>query len=181
MKDYSKSRFYAISGIGYGKGDTPEEAVDNYVATQLRNHPAKNTVFKTKPKWEAALRSGDAKGIVWEAPEGTVGFVLDGRVRWEDAEGNYTNANVSQRYIRLHLKIENYYDGDKVRTQADVLVPAPPQEPDTDDEMTDWEQEYIFEATGTGRTEGNSAYFVEVTASDCPDLIPVGTEYEFGL
>lgn len=180
MKDYSDARFYAISGIGYGKGFTPEEAQENYVATQLRNYPARSTVYGTRKKWQEALTTGDAKAIVWEAPEGTTGFVLDGRVRWQDADGKYTDADLSHRYIRLGLKIENHYeDGSKVRTRADVLVPAPP-EGDTD-AYEEWEQDHIFAVTGTGKTDGDSAYFVEVVTSDCPDVIAVGTEYEFGL
>ena len=74
--DYSDARFFAISSIGYGKGFTAEEAVENYVATQLANHPASSTVFGTKAKWEEALRSGEAQADVWQAPEGWTGFVL---------------------------------------------------------------------------------------------------------
>lgn len=180
-KDYSKALFYAISGLGYGKGFTPEEAVENYVTTQLRNYPAKSTIYKTRPKWQEALRTGDAKAVVWEAPEGTVGFVLDSRVRWYDAENNYTNADVSHRYIALGLAIENHYeDGDEVDTTANILIPAPPEDTDSD-AYQDWEYDYIFPATGTGKTEGDSSYFVEVVTSDCPDVIAVGREYEFGL
>lgn len=92
MTDYSDARFYAISGIGYGKGFTAEEAVENYVKIQLRNHPAKNTVFGTRAKWEAALRTGEAKPQVWHAPEGATGFILDSRIHWTMKDGSHVTA-----------------------------------------------------------------------------------------
>jgi hypothetical protein len=76
MTDYTNARFYAISSIGYGKGFTAEEAIENYVATQMRSYSWKTTIFKSKKEWEAALRTGDAQAQVWQAPEGAEGFVL---------------------------------------------------------------------------------------------------------
>lgn len=83
--------------------------------------------------------------------------------------------------ISLELEIENntYKDGNTVTTHARTTVPAPWGKEDSD-ERSAWEQEYIFPLTGTGRDEGDSWYDVEVTGSDRPDLIPVGTTYEFG-
>lgn len=75
-KDYSNARFYAISSIGYGKGFTAEEAVENYVKTQLRNHDWRNTIFQSRKDWEEALRTGEAKAQVWAAPREAEGFVL---------------------------------------------------------------------------------------------------------
>lgn len=72
--DYSTARYYALSGLGYGKGFTPEEAVANYVAAQLSNYRAADTVFKTRPKFKAALETGELAPQVWLAPEGTTGF-----------------------------------------------------------------------------------------------------------
>lgn len=87
MTDYTAARFYAISQIGYGKGFTAEEALENYVQHQLPRW--KDTIFKTKKQWEEALRTGGAKAEVWKAPEGTVGFVLsyDG-IFWKMPEGS---------------------------------------------------------------------------------------------
>jgi hypothetical protein len=85
--------------------------------------------------------------------------------------------------IVLTLVIENHYpeDGDVVQTTVETTVPEPPYPPHSYAyESDDWEYDHIFCHTGTGRTEGDSAYFVEVTASSRPDLIPVGTKYEFG-
>lgn len=94
MKDYTDARYWAISGLGYGKGFTPEEAVENYVAIQLRNYRAKDTIFGTRPKFEAALREGEVKAEVWKAPEGTTGFVVDHRgLQWYDADSTYTAAS----------------------------------------------------------------------------------------
>lgn len=90
--------YFAISSIGWGKGFTPEDAVNVYVTTQLRNHPAKNTVFGTKKKWEQALREGEAKPDVWLPPAGTTGFVIDDRgLHWLDEGDNYTPAELEHK------------------------------------------------------------------------------------
>jgi hypothetical protein len=86
MKDYGKAQFWAISSIGYGKGFSPEEALDNYVKTQVRNFAASTTVFKTKAKWEEALRSGEAAPEIWKAPEEADGFVFGMGAPWPKDE-----------------------------------------------------------------------------------------------
>lgn len=100
MKDYSNSRYFAISGIGYGKGDSPVEAIENYVASQLRNIPASRTIFGTKKAWEAALRNDPAASArVWRAPLGATGFVLgyDG-LQWE-LGGRYVPAKTDHELV----------------------------------------------------------------------------------
>lgn len=98
MPDYSEARFYAISRIGYGKGFTADEAIENYVRIQLRNYPPRTTVFKTKAKWEAALRTGEAKPTLFHAPEGAVGFVLDyTTVRWHMSDDTYQDVTADER------------------------------------------------------------------------------------
>lgn len=86
--------------------------------------------------------------------------------------------------VTLTLKIENHYPGAEIITHTTITVPPPPPAR-TDDEYDvateDWEQDYIFPETGTDRTEGDSWYFVKVTESSDTSLVPVGTEYEFGL
>ena len=84
-----------------------------------------------------------------------------------------------EEMVEVTLDIDNYYDGDKIRTVVETEIPAPPEDKDGD-EYQDWEYDHVFEHTGTGRTDGDSCYFVTVTKSSRPDLIPVGTEYEFG-
>lgn len=102
MTDYTEARFYAISGLGYGKGFTATEAYENYVQTQLRNTRAKDTIYETKPKFEAALRTGDLKPDIWQAPEGTAGFVIDSSLRWYDDDDNYTAATEEHLVERAH-------------------------------------------------------------------------------
>ena len=81
--------------------------------------------------------------------------------------------------VTLTLRIDNYYEGgDKVITTPTVTVPAPPPESD-EDEYEDWADEHIMAATGTGRTEGDSSYFVKITESTDPTL--VGREFEWGV
>lgn len=102
-----------------------------------------------------------------EAEGETVKFVLD----LGEPEG----------VITLDLSIENHYeDGDMVKTTVTTLVPPPPDE-DDEDATDEWRQAWIYPHTGTGQESGNSAYFVEVVTSSQPDVIAVGTEWEFGL
>jgi hypothetical protein len=104
VKDYSTARFWAISSIGYGKGFTAEEALENYVKTQMRNHPASSTVFKTKAKWEEALRTGEAKPVLHRSPEGFDGFVLgfDG-LQWKREVDGHTEYRAArpEDYVEL--------------------------------------------------------------------------------
>lgn len=83
--------------------------------------------------------------------------------------------------IKLTLDIENVYeDGEKIKTTVETEVPDPPATGDSDDDF-DWSYDHIFPHTGTGKTGGDAFYFVTVRESSHPGLIPVGTEYEFGL
>lgn len=81
-KDYSEARYWAISGMGYGKGFTPEEAVENYVVTQMRNYRVKDTVFKTKKEFETALRTGEVRPAMFRSPEGYTGFQMGMGSQW---------------------------------------------------------------------------------------------------
>lgn len=83
--------------------------------------------------------------------------------------------------VTLTLHIENDYElGGMVVTTPTVTVPAPPDRADEKAHEL-WEYNHIFCATGAERTGGDAAYFVTVDESDRPDLIAVGTEYEFGV
>jgi len=86
-----------------------------------------------------------------------------------------------RRVVSIGLRIENRYPaiGDEpiVTTVERVQVPPPPTD---ETALHEWEQTHILPHTGTGRTKGDSFYDVEVTASSHPDIIPVGTTYEFG-
>lgn len=86
--DYSTARFYAITGIGYGKGFDAQEASRNYVNTQLRNVPAEQTVFKTRAKFRAALVTGELKPEVYYAPDGASGFRLGSDFVWTFDDGH---------------------------------------------------------------------------------------------
>lgn len=103
-------------------------------------------------------------------------------VPWREALDALAEANkdkvVSPPAIELHLAIENHYSGDVVKTEADVTVPPVPTD---EDEQEEWRDEHIFPLTGTGASNKDSAYFVTVTFSSRPDLIPVDTKWEFGL
>lgn len=87
-KDYSDAPFYAISGIGYGKGYDEQEARRNYTTSQLRNIPAEQTVFKTRTAFRAALNDGEMKPEVYRAPEGATGFVTGADFIWTFDDGH---------------------------------------------------------------------------------------------
>lgn len=100
MTDYSNARYFAISGLGYGKGFTVAEAIENYVQTQLVNHRAEDTIFETRPKFEAALREGNLKAEVWLAPEGFTGFMTGQGAHWTrevDGKTEYREFTVEDR------------------------------------------------------------------------------------
>lgn len=84
-------------------------------------------------------------------------------------------------HLYLVLKIENTYENyDDVTTYAVATVPAPPAE-DDEDEYDEWKMTHIIDPyTGVGHTDGDSWYDVDVVESSAPDLIPVGTKYDFG-
>lgn len=88
---------------------------------------------------------------------------------------------IEEQVVVVSLRIENTYeDGDEViTTPTDVAVPAPPHAGD-EDAYNDWANDYIMELCGTGRTKGDSWYDVEVTATSAPELLAVGTTFEFG-
>lgn len=83
--------------------------------------------------------------------------------------------------VDVRLEIENVYSDETIKTHVETTIPAPPLPPLAYAyEADDWEQDHIFAHTGTGR-DGDAAYFVTVAESSRPDLLPVGTTYEFGL
>jgi hypothetical protein len=114
----------------------------------------------------------DGKAVItelWDAehPQDAVnrGWAMDGVVKPQQAT--------------VDLHIENIYElYDTVVTTPTVTIPLPPDDQGSD-EYDEWAYDHIFAETGTGHTEGDSAYFVRITASTVPEL--VGREFEFGL
>src|SRR5690349_5370067 len=103
--DYSKARFFALGSMGYGKGFDAEEAVENYVKTQVRNHRIKDLIFKTKAEFETYLRSNVE---VFKAPDDfapgfSVGFIIGFGTRWTrtDDDGKI----VEYREFRIEDKV----------------------------------------------------------------------------
>ena len=97
MTDYSDARYWAISGIGYGKGFTPEEAKANYAKTQLRNHG---------PQVRDLLEN-EAAPVVYLAPEGSDGFVhsWDG-LTWTAGDDDVRKAEADDVIENPHWKDE---------------------------------------------------------------------------
>lgn len=79
--------------------------------------------------------------------------------------------------VTINMQIDNIYEnGDRVQTTIQTYVPPPPPKSD-EDAYNDWTQDYIYPHTGTGKEEGDSAYFVKIIGSTDPDL--VGREIEW--
>lgn len=78
--------------------------------------------------------------------------------------------------VKLHIT-NTYEDGDEVVTQPTVQVPIPVPDRETA-EFEEWEWEHILSHTGTGRTDGDAWYDVEIIESTAPEL--VGMKFEFG-
>lgn len=93
---------------------------------------------------------------------------------WTVAPGTLP-ADVPQGYVALSLEIMNTYElHEDVTTWVVAVVPKP----DPDD--TGWDWDHIQPLTGAGHTDGDAWYDVTVLDSSDPDLILIGTEYEFG-
>ncbi|MFG2923907.1 hypothetical protein ACGFYA_20680 [Streptomyces sp. NPDC048305] len=76
------------------------------------------------------------------------------------------------------LTITNgYEDGSEVVTTPVVEIPLPI--PEELNELVDWENDHIFPHTGTGKSQGDSWYEVEITKSTAPELL--GRTFEFGF
>lgn len=81
--------------------------------------------------------------------------------------------------VTVTLHIENHYEFyATVVTTPTITIPCPPDQAD-EQAYDDWAYAHIFSATGTGRCDGDSWYFVTITASTAPGLI--GRTFEFGL
>lgn len=101
--------------------------------------------------------------------------------------------------MKVTLSIENVYDDGSIWTTVETEIEEPPlpyvtetgvthdHEPagflteEEEEARSEWEWDVIAQYTGTGREEGEAAYFVEVIESSDQDLLPVGTKFEFGL
>jgi hypothetical protein len=82
--------------------------------------------------------------------------------------------------MNLSIKIENVYeDGEEITETKTLDVPFPPTFDTESEDHQDWAYDHLFTETGTGKTEGDAAYFVEITACEIPVLI--GTTYEWGI
>jgi len=82
--------------------------------------------------------------------------------------------------ITISLKIENIYElyDDETTYVEDKVIDAPPTLEAGTEAYEDWAYDTIYSFTGVGHEDGNSSYFVEVTACSEPAL--VGREFEFG-
>lgn len=78
--------YYAISGIGYGRGDTPVEAVVTHRQYAVAAKPS----WVNMPNWQDRLDDPELQPVVFRAPADATGFRLEGgsSVYWIDETGN---------------------------------------------------------------------------------------------
>ena len=103
MTNYSTARYWAISGIGYGKGFSEQEARENYVAIQERNW-ARMGYAGESPDLRTALTEGELQPVTYLAPEGADGFFSDGRVHWTQDGQHMREATVDDVLTNPHWK-----------------------------------------------------------------------------
>lgn len=83
--------------------------------------------------------------------------------------------------IVLGLEIDNTYERyDEEHTSFSDLVLPTPDEDDIAEDMDGWAVDNIQPFTGVGHEDGDSWYDVLVSASSKPELVPVGTKFDFG-
>lgn len=77
--------YYAISGIGYGMGSTPADAIETYFAYGRAARPS----WMGKREWDKRLTDPDNAPSVFLAPPGATGFRLSGgtTVCWTNDRG----------------------------------------------------------------------------------------------
>ena len=66
--------YYAISGIGYGRGDTPGKAVAAHREYAVAAKPS----WVNMPNWQDRLDDPELAPTVFRAPEEATGFRLEG-------------------------------------------------------------------------------------------------------
>lgn len=144
--------------------DFPDEAGQQFVEAVVRDSRGHQHHFNlTEMDWSEL--SGHLHAEASELGE-TVKFVLD-----------LGPADL----IELMLKIENVYPDGTIKNTKEILVPdAPTLDLDADDELVqEWAFAWLYPHTGTGRTEGDAGYFVEIIGASRKDL--VGREFEWGI
>ena len=81
--------------------------------------------------------------------------------------------------VEVTMVIDNVYElYGTIQTTVTVTVPKPPAAEGTED-YDEWAYDHLYCETGTGREDGDSAYFAEITASSDPAL--VGRKFEWGV
>lgn len=87
-------------------------------------------------------------------------------------------AGLAPVLIQITARIENLYeDGTEIVRIETTHVPAPPTGAE---ELAEWADDHLRDPlTGTGRPQGEAAYFLAITASEDPSLI--GKTFEWGL
>jgi len=84
--------------------------------------------------------------------------------------------------ITLELNIDNIYeDGESITNLVEVEVEEPWAPVENWEELEIWADECLQEHTGTGRTEGEASYFVEITKAPEEWQSLVGKHFEWGV
>jgi hypothetical protein len=105
-------RLWAVSGLGWGRGETVEEAVRNHDEIVGRDWGKMLSV----PINEVGL-------AVWECPDWATGFVTDGSLRWT-AEGHGSYKADPEKEIRAVRRPDPHWLewADEVHLQYETLA-----------------------------------------------------------
>lgn len=68
------STYYAINSLGWGRGDSPDDARDAYYESVLRDVPS----WTNAADWSEFVRRFDNRPTVFLAPDEARGFVING-------------------------------------------------------------------------------------------------------
>lgn len=106
--------------------------------------------------------------------------------QYTDGPGQLPALPVGEGHVALVLRVENSYElHDDITTWCTAVVPRPPVplseagEPEYPG-YGDWAWEHVHPLTGAGHPGGDSWHDVEVLASSDPNVVPVGTRFDFG-
>ena len=86
MTETTTRDYWAITGLGWGRGATAEEAVANYRKAMKRDYPKVNQ-YDLDEAW----------GWVWLEPEEATGYWMDSELWWKMEGGTVQKAEDSQR------------------------------------------------------------------------------------
>jgi hypothetical protein len=160
-------RLQLVGVLDFPDDTTAEQAAE--LAFEAGNSPADIEAVKEYRSWKVrSLSVGDVVAVEDDNHAMTalgcesVGFAPVDLAQFTLVDAVIVSLRIENRYM---------YYGRIDTTVADVVVPTPPANEDSQD-YADWAYDNIYCCyTGVGHTDGDSWYDVEITASSDPALV----------